>query len=315
VSRGTLVLAGPLDLPASVERFRRWGDDLVERWDGRRLLLGGPTPVLIEVLGRDRVRVQGPGAADVPAMFVQEPLADLAAVDPVIAAIDRRHPGLRPVLTLDPLTALLAAISAQQVNLRWACTTRRRLVEAYGTPTTIAGEEVWSHHAGRLAAAGVADIRALQFTSAKAAAIVDVARAAADGQLERTALDALEDGAVLERLMARRGVGRWTAEWFLARTLGRPVVVAGDLGVRKAVGLAYLEGRMPSEEEVRAVTAHWGSAAGVAQQLMLHALGEGDLTGGSRLASPPVRPQPAARRPPSARPAPPRAAAPGRGRS
>jgi DNA-3-methyladenine glycosylase II len=46
--------------------------------------------------------------------------------------------------------------------------------------------------------------------------------------------------------------------------------VAGDLGVRKAVGAAYLEGRMPSEAEVRAATAHWGPAAGVAQQLLLH---------------------------------------------
>jgi hypothetical protein len=46
--------------------------------------------------------------------------------------------------------------------------------------------------------------------------------------------------------------------------------VAGDLGVRKAVGAAYLDGRMPSEAEVRAATAHWGPAAGVAQQLLLH---------------------------------------------
>jgi len=66
------------------------------------------------------------------------------------------------------------------------------------------------------------------------------------------------------------GIGRWTAEWLLARTLGRPRVVAGDLGVRKAVGAAYLDGRMPSEAEVRAATAHWGPAAGVAQQLLLH---------------------------------------------
>jgi 3-methyladenine DNA glycosylase/8-oxoguanine DNA glycosylase len=50
-------------------------------------------------------------------------------------------------------------------------------------------------------------------------------------------------------------------------------VVAGDLGVRKAVGAAYLGGRMPSPAEVRAATAHWGAAAGVAQQLLLHDMG------------------------------------------
>jgi DNA-3-methyladenine glycosylase II len=50
-------------------------------------------------------------------------------------------------------------------------------------------------------------------------------------------------------------------------------VAAGDLGVRKAIGTTYLQGRLPSETEVRTLTAHWGAAAGVAQQLVLHALG------------------------------------------
>ena len=57
-------------------------------------------------------------------------------------------------------------------------------------------------------------------------------------------------------------------------------MVAGDLGVRKAVGAAYAGGGIVAEEEVRRLTAHWGEAAAVAQQLLLHALGERvDLAG------------------------------------
>jgi hypothetical protein len=44
--------------------------------------------------------------------------------------------------------------------------------------------------------------------------------------------------------------------------------------VRKAVGIAYLGGALPSEAQVRAATAHWGASAGTAQALLLHALGE-----------------------------------------
>ncbi|MHB1160446.1 MAG: hypothetical protein ACYC3V_08975 [Chloroflexota bacterium] len=73
------------------------------------------------------------------------------------------------------------------------------------------------------------------------------------------------------------GIGVWTAEWILARTLGRPRVVAGDLGVRKAVGLAYMGSPLPGEGEVRVATADWGSSAGVAQQLLLHGLVRGAL--------------------------------------
>ncbi|CAN5817898.1 hypothetical protein BH24CHL6_BH24CHL6_01670 [soil metagenome] len=71
------------------------------------------------------------------------------------------------------------------------------------------------------------------------------------------------------------GIGRWSAEWFLARTLGRPRVVAGDLGVRKAVARLYGRAALPSEEEVRELTAHWGSAATLVQQLALHDLAVG----------------------------------------
>jgi DNA-3-methyladenine glycosylase II len=102
--------------------------------------------------------------------------------------------------------------------------------------------------------------------------VIAVAEAALDGALDLEDLRLVPDEIVIARLSALYGIGRWSAEWFLARTLGRPVVVAGDLGVRKAVGRAYFGGRMPSEAEVRTATAHWGAAAGIAQQLLLNTL-------------------------------------------
>jgi DNA-3-methyladenine glycosylase II len=114
-------------------------------------------------------------------------------------------------------------------------------------------------------------------TTRKAEYIVALATAVATETLDLAALRERPDAEVLACLMACRGLGRWTAEWFLARALGRPRVVAGDLGVRKAVGAAYCNGHLPSETEVRELTAHWGAAAGVAQQLLLHGLSHGYL--------------------------------------
>jgi 3-methyladenine DNA glycosylase/8-oxoguanine DNA glycosylase len=62
--------------------------------------------------------------------------------------------------------------------------------------------------------------------------------------------------------------------------------VAGDLGVRKAVGQAYGLGAMPSEAEVRAKTAHWGTSAAIAQALVLHALVQEMTKGVSMLPRP-----------------------------
>jgi DNA-3-methyladenine glycosylase II len=283
---------GPLDVPASLEIFRRWGDDLLDRWDGRVLVrtihVGAePVPFVCTVTGtvdKPAAEVMVQHTESVPVveqivsnMFVTapEPLAALAAVDPVIARLEAHYRGVRPVLQLDPLAALVRSISAQQVNLRWAATIRRRLVETFGCPHTLGAHNVFSLEARRLAIAHATELRALQFSTRKAEYLIGLATAVANGTLDLMALRHQPDAEVTARLTTLRGLGRWTAEWFLARTLGRPCVAAGDLGVRKAIGATYLQGRLPSETEVRALTAHWGAAAGVAQQLVLHALGAG----------------------------------------
>ena len=308
-SDGLLRLTGPLDIPGSLEGYRRTGDDLLDRWDGavwlRVLPLDGrkvavaARPVGTVAAPALRVATEGGDGTRAAAgralagAFVTAPAAlrELAAADPVIAAAAQRWPGVGPVLQRDLLTAVVRSISAQQITLRFAAVLRARLARRFGVRHTVpvpggpggapaasggpaGGElgEVWSLDAAALAGAEVADLRALQFSTAKAVAIVTFAGAVADGRLRLEALAALDDEQVVERLVAFPGIGRWTAEWLLARTLGRPRVVAGDLGVRKAVGAAYLGGRLPSPAEVRAATAHWGAAAGVAQQLLLHEL-------------------------------------------
>jgi DNA-3-methyladenine glycosylase II len=311
-------VAGPVDLAGSLDVLRRSGDDLLDRWDGRVWLRavavdgrmvgaaarpGGTVADPALTVGVEAGADAAAAGRALAGVFPTAPdaLAELAAADPVVARIAGRFPGIGPVLQPDLLTAVVRAISAQQITLRFAAVLRGRLAQGYGhrhqvpvppapadpprPPGPLA--EVWSLDAGRLAGARVADLRGLQFSTSKAVAVVAFAEAVASGRVGLAELAGLEDEQVVERLVAFPGIGRWTAEWLLARTLGRPRVVAGDLGVRKAVGAAYLDGRMPSEVEVRAVTAHWGPAAGVAQQLLLHWLSlEAPGRGGPRRASP-----------------------------
>ena len=273
----TVEFPAPLDIPASLDIFRRTGDDGMDRWDGHVLVrttaLRYGCPLYRH--GCWYGRRPGPGChrgarelcprveRTVRTMFVTAPgaLAELIAIDPVIAGLEARYPGLRPVLQLDPFTALIRAISAQQVNLRWATTTRRRLAEAFGCRHTLDSHQVFSLDAARLAAVDVTALRALQLTTRKAEYMVALATAVAIGRLYLAALRDQPDAAVIAGLMAYRGLGRWTAEWFLARALGRPRVVAGDLAVRKAVRAAYSHGNLPSETTVREFTAHWGDAS------------------------------------------------------
>jgi DNA-3-methyladenine glycosylase II len=286
-----------VDIAGSLELFRRSGDDLIDRWDGRRLAravpVGGgrwapfvarastpPGPSAFSVQTADRAHVQVVRET-VARTFMPAPPDDYARLlraDPVLATLEARFPGIRQIRQLDLFTALIRAISSQQVNLRWAVTTRRRLAEAFGRRHAVADEVVYALDPERIAGVDPAEIRALQFTTSKAHSIVAAARAIVeDPDLDSERLGQIEDEQVIERLIRIRGIGRWSADWVLARTLGRPRVVAGDLGVRKAVGLAYLATPLASEADVRTATAHWAASAGVAQALLLHALGEGAL--------------------------------------
>ncbi len=274
--------------------FRRSGDDLIDRWDGRtivRTITIGAIPIAyactfewvrdvlnIKVIledsrGRDQIEHL------VRTMFVMPPASfpELISTDAVIGALNSRYRAVRSVRQANLFSALLRCITTQQVNLRWAATCRRRLAETFGRLHNVDSHSVYSCDPAKLADLEIADIRALQLTNRKAEYIINVAREIAAGELTIAILDKLTDEEIIARLTAIRGIGLWTAEWIIARTLGRPRVVAGDLGVRKAAGIAYCDGVMPLESDVRRITKHWRDSGAVAQALMLHALAEKTL--------------------------------------
>jgi DNA-3-methyladenine glycosylase II len=72
---------------------------------------------------------------------------------------------------------------------------------------------------------------AVGFTRRKSEYAVGLARS----DLDLYCLATLDDDAVRTSITALRGLGPWTAEWFLARHLARPRAwPAGDLALRKA---------------------------------------------------------------------------------
>jgi DNA-3-methyladenine glycosylase II len=281
-------LSRAIDARTSLAPLGRWGDDLLDRFDGQTLVrtirLAADQPLLpysIEIpegpTGSLVARLPAGTPATVgnfiAATFVTETasLAELATRDPVVARLVDAYPGLVPILIPDPFHALVRSISAQQINLAFASRIRQRLALHYGHRLELGDDFVHVLDPEALASARVEDLRVQQLTNAKARAVIATARAATAGELRTDDLERMDDESVIAHLTKLPGIGRWSAEWFLSRTLGRPRVVAGDLGVRKAVGRLY-EAGMPSEEETRSLTAHWGEAATVVQALALQDL-------------------------------------------
>jgi len=186
-----------------------------------------------------------------------------AAREAPLAALRDPLTGYRPPLVPDPWEMLVTSITAQQVSLHSAFAVRSRLIERFGTRH----EHAFAFPSrARIATASESEIREVGFSARKAEYVTGLAR----GPLDLEGLAGLPDELVIEAITGQRGLGRWTADWFLTRALARPEGwPAGDLGVRKAVSFFYGCGRDLDETEVRAVGERFGHWRGIACHMLL----------------------------------------------
>jgi DNA-3-methyladenine glycosylase II len=231
-----LAVPGPFDFALSTERFRVFGVDRANVWHE-----GG----LHRVVNGREVRIE-PMAGGVDVDPYDEDVLPLLGVSFDLDAFYRwarrdhvlRHAvvklrGFRPPLMPDPWEMIVGTITAQQVSLFAATAIRNRFIEAYG----VQRGEAWQFPTReRTARLGEGDLVALGFSRRKEEYVLGLARS----DLDLHALGGLEDDEVRARIVSQRGLGEWTAEWFLARCLGRPNAWPwGDLALRKAVTDLY----------------------------------------------------------------------------
>jgi DNA-3-methyladenine glycosylase II len=289
----SFVAPGPVNVAATLSRFPLWGEDPVNRLtnglfrrafkaDGRWRVYelrwsGDPdaTRLTVSVPGVRRAAVVDQAIREVRhvcGLDLDLPSFRVAAAgDPVLRDLAPRLHGLRPTLSPSPFEMLVSSVCAQQVNLAFAFTLRARLVRRFGEPLLAGGQAVYAFpEPAVLAGARVADLRGMQLTTRKAEYVVGLAREVATGALDLAALASRSNDEVIERLTAVRGFGRWSAEWFLARCLGRgDVCAAGDLAVRRAFEHFYGRGRPLDEAAVRRRASRWGHHQNLAVHYLL----------------------------------------------
>jgi DNA-3-methyladenine glycosylase II len=260
-------LPEPYDFDVSTERFRAFGVDRANLWHE-----GG----LHRVIAGREVRIEAaPGGVDVEphndaiehevltllgAPFDLDAFNAWSTDDEVLLRLRPLLAGFRPPLAPDPFESLVTSITAQQVSLFAAFAIRSRLIERFGE----LGEHAYAFPTrDRLAAAHEGELVALGFSGRKAEYVVALARS----DLDLDALASLPDDEVKARLVAERGIGEWTADWFLARHLARPRAwPIGDLALRKAAEAFY------GDEDIRALGARLDPFQNLAAHYLLTGL-------------------------------------------
>ena len=178
----------------------------------------------------------------------------LAASDAKLAALIARVGPcrLRVEGLASPFAALVESIVYQQLTGKAAATIFARVCALF--PRAQAGPTP-----AHILRASDAELRGAGLSRAKLLALRDLAQRAAAGDIPTLAeAQAMDDAALIERLTAVRGIGRWTVEMLLIFRLGRPdVLPADDYGIRKGFAIACNTGELPSRQALEQHGRRW----------------------------------------------------------
>ncbi len=197
-------------------------------------------------------------------MTEPRPIATAAALrhlrrDPVLKGVIRRiGPCTLVPVVREPYQALVSAITYQQLHGRAAETILGRFVALYPAhdfppPALVLTTPVEA-------------MRGCGLSGNKVAAIRDIAEKAVGGLVPSSEVAArLSDAALIERLVAIRGVGRWTVEMLLIFTLGRrDVLPIDDFGVREGWKVAAGLEAQPKPKELAVIGEAWAPYRSIA---------------------------------------------------
>ncbi|MBD2847923.1 DNA-3-methyladenine glycosylase 2 family protein [Paenibacillus sp. IB182496] len=262
-----------------VERLMRAASEIVHQVENDRIYKCIPwndEDVLLELSdGGDCLRIWLPTQTNPPneellahiADYVKEwldldtnltPFYALAARDPLLAEAANRFRGLWLIGIPDLYEALSWGILGQQINLSFAYTLKRRLVQRYGSAVHYQARTYWRFpDASRIAAVAPSELQELQISGRKAEYLIDIASRIAAGTLSKEGLRAAGDAAA-DELVALRGIGPWTAQYVLMHCLRRRnAFPVADVGLHQAIRQAAGLQRKPTPAEVSELGRGW----------------------------------------------------------
>ena len=205
--------------------------------------------------------ISAPSVATVAPPYWDEACRHLAKRDRVLKKLIPRFGVSRLNSRGDAFTTLARSIIGQQISVKAAQAVwdRFRLLTVPDTHSTasLLASDVKELEVPRMREAGL--------SARKCEYLLDLARHFAETRVHEAQWQDMEDEAIINELVAIRGIGRWTAEMFLIFHLLRPnVLPLDDLGLIKGISLNYFSGEPVSRAEAREVGEPWAPFRSVA---------------------------------------------------
>ena len=181
-------------------------------------------------------------ANSIPLFSKDSLLQDLVNGQPTIELTDERKP---------IYDSLLSSIISQQLSVKAAATIKGRFLALF--PENSPKPEL-------VLAASTEELRAVGLSGQKVGYVRSVAQYKLDGLLEDADIAHLPDEELIQRLVAIKGIGRWSAEMILMFALQRPdVMPVDDLGIYNAMKRLYQleESHKDAKKKMMALSENW----------------------------------------------------------
>ncbi len=188
--------------------------------------------------------------------YWDEATSELAKRDRVLKKLIRAHPGAHLKSRGDPFTSLSRAIVGQQISVRAAETIWRRFVATVAPRSTTTIARRLDPRA--VAVQALPALRECGLSSRKAEYLRDLSTHFTSGRLDPKRWTKLDDEALIEALVAVKGIGRWTAEMFLIfHELRADVLPLDDIGLQRAIAMHYNRGERLTPVAMRELAQCW----------------------------------------------------------
>ncbi len=257
----------------------RYGTDTMEDGVYRRLLDLGGKLVLASVRSSGTVDAPelavelqgpdlGPDVVDLAKSRVSwllgvdqdlSPFYSLGRADKAMAGLVEQFYGLHLPHTASAFEALVLAVLGQQISTSVARVIRTLLIETFGPSAEFDGETYYAFpRPEAIWASSPAELHTMKLTQRKSEYVHGLAGSTLDTSVGLEKLGDLTDVEIVDKLVALRGVGIWTAQWVLIRAVGRPdALPLGDLALRRIVSRLFTNGDDVTDAQVEDIAQRW----------------------------------------------------------
>jgi DNA-3-methyladenine glycosylase II len=194
--------------------------------------------------------------------------------DKILMGVVSQLRGLKGPNNTTIFEGLACSIIEQQISLKVAFTVQKRFIKTFGQFITISGKKHYAFpEPGDVFDQKIEKFRSCGLSERKAEYIKGIAELIVNNDLDLEKFrNYPEPDIIIKDLTKIRGIGAWTVELTMLRSMGRfDIVPADDLGLKRYISQLYFKGEKISSNDVRKTLDKYGPWKGLVAYYLLEA--------------------------------------------